>query len=123
MQLVLLPGDETIARESNPCRAVRPASKPRRVAHNICRERFGGKSFVLLRFSQCVDVGERRENLQRARALHMPHCMAPMPHCMAQVCVSAKKQKDIKEWLEARKMEGSSLTKRILVLSGPSGEF
>ena len=39
-----------------------------------------------------------------------------------QVCVSVKKQKDIRDWLEARKCEGSKPTKRILVLSGPSGE-
>ena len=43
-------------------------------------------------------------------------------HMAVQVCVSVKKQKDIRDWLEARKCEGSKPTKRILVLSGPSGE-
>ena len=69
--------------------------------------------------SHSASMSAKDVRIDNARA----RSIAPMPHCMAQVCVSAKKQKDIKEWLEARKMEGSSPTKRILVLSGPSGEF
>jgi hypothetical protein len=38
-----------------------------------------------------------------------------------QLCVSAKKQKDIRDWIEARRLEGTQPTKRILILSGPSG--